>query len=701
MAVLKMTRHSILLTLILLILVVVGGCTNRKQLPAIGDGGFNDAEGFNRADSIVSAIGDARDNNVRVLAVIDSLEQAGELSLPKTIFYRTITYNLMGQRSNSLRLYSQLSSIDMNDLATEADLDAYLYSYNNYVRLLCEMRRYDRALREANAADRKLKAAGYDAFTDHHDIAQTIGECQLYLGQADLAAQSFRKSLQGVQTRLAVHHDPLDFRECQKCMNAIVKVYMQTDSYAEAAPWIAVQDSLYAVADAHPQRDTVFLDEMKADISYSKALLAYAQGRTADAERAFSDYQSTHTAAQLGSVINSSEYLMLTHRYDEAAHNYEQLDHFLKSGGYKADFENFGLYMMPKFRANLLAGHTDSALRTAMIVAEYYDSALVRQRRIDSDLLTTFYDTEGKERQIAEQSAALSQQRLLTVVIIMLVLAIFVIFYTMQRRKAYKKLDATNRQLVAANEQLDATNHQLVIANEKAKESSRMKTNFIRQISHEVRTPLNIISGFTQVLAVPDIKLSSDELQDISRQIMDNSERITHLIDQMLDLSQLNRNVDIECHDTVRPADIVAQAVTMSAIREADHLQLQQQVSPQAEQLTIVTNQKSAAKALALLLSNAAKFTLPLASDDQKLRVTLIIDTTPTHVAFTVEDTGIGVPPEQVENIFNEFVQLDEFTDGTGIGLSIARSLARHMGGDVILDTAYTDGARFVMTLPK
>ena len=696
-----MTRHSILLTLILLILVAVGGCTNRKQLPAIGDGGFNDAEGFNRADSIVSAIGDARDNNERVLAVIDSLEQAGELSLPKTIFYRTITYNLMGQRSNSLRLYSQLSSIDMNDIATEADLDAYLYSYNNYVRLLCEMRRYDRALREANAADRKLKAAGYDAFTEHHDIAQTMGECQLYLGQTDLAAQSFRKSLQGVHTRLAVHHDPLDYRECQKCMNAIVKVYMQTDRYAEAAPWIAVQDSLYAVADAHPQRDTVFLDEMKADICYSKALLAHAQGREADAERAFSDYQSTHTAAQLGSVINSTEYLMLTNRYDEAAHNYEQLDHFLKSGGYKADFENFGLYMMPKFRANLLAGHTDSALRTAMIVAEYYDSALVRQRRIDSDLLTTFYDTEGKERQIAEQSAELSQQRLLTLVIVLIVFVLFAVIYTMQRRKAYKKLDATNRQLVAANEQLDATNHQLVIANEKAKESSRMKTNFIRQISHEVRTPLNIISGFTQVLAVPDIKLSSDELQDISRQIMDNSERITHLIDQMLDLSQLNRNADIERNDMVRPSDIAVLAITLSGIREADHLQLQQQVSPQAEQLTIVTNQKSAAKALALLLSNAAKFTLPLASEEKKLRVTLIIDTTPTHVAFTVEDTGIGVPPEQVENIFHEFVQLDEFTDGTGIGLSIARSLARHMGGDVILDTAYTDGARFVMTLPK
>ena len=68
---------------------------------------------------------------------------------------------------------------------------------------------------------------------------------------------------------------------------------------------------------------------------------------------------------------------------------------------------------------------------------------------------------------------------------------------------------------------------------------------------------------------------------------------------------------------------------------------------------------------------------------------------------FVVEDNGIGIPPEQAENIFSEFVQLDEYTVGTGIGLSIARSLARHMGGDIVLDTGFTSGARFVMTLPR
>ena len=686
-----MKRLALRLTFLLLIVAAVVCCTEDQQLPSRSLGSFTDADGFTRADSIVGAIGDARGNSQRVLSVIDSLEARGELSLPKTVFYRTIIYNLMGQRATSLRIYALLSNIDMADLTTEADLYAYIYSYNNYVRLLCEMKRYDRALREASAADRKLRSAGYDAFADHHDIAQTIGECQLYLGQDKQAAESFKKSLKGVHVRLATHHDPLDYRECQKTMNAIVKAYLQTNRYTNAEPWLEIQDSLYNEAKAHPQHDSIFLDEMKADISYSKALLAYAQGRTADADSAFADFQSTNTAQQLGSIINSNEYLLLRGHYNEAARNYEQLDQYLKENGYKADFENFGLFMIPKFRANLWAGHTDSALRVANIMAVYYDSALVRQRRIDSDLLTTFYDTEGKERQIAEQRAKLSQQRLITVVAALVIFAIFGIVYTMQRRKAYKKLDATNRQLV--------------IANERAEESSRMKANFIRQISHEVRTPLNILSGFSQVIATPGMEIGSAELQDISRKIVENSDRITHLIDKMLDLSQLNSSTDIECHDTVSPSDVADDAIKESGICQASHLLFELQLSPQAKAIRFVTNRQSAAKALALLLSNAMKFTNPTTFNEQhhdnhKQRATLAVSATREHVTFAVEDTGIGIPPEQAENIFSEFVQLDEYAVGTGIGLSIARSLTRHMGGDIVLDTAYTAGARFVMTLP-
>lgn len=66
-----------------------------------------------------------------------------------------------------------------------------------------------------------------------------------------------------------------------------------------------------------------------------------------------------------------------------------------------------------------------------------------------------------------------------------------------------------------------------------------------------------------------------------------------------------------------------------------------------------------------------------------------------------VEDNGIGVPLEEAEHIFDEFVQLDEYYEGTGIGLTVARSLARRMNGDITLDTSYTSGARFIFSLPK
>ena len=98
---------------------------------------------------------------------------------------------------------------------------------------------------------------------------------------------------------------------------------------------------------------------------------------------------------------------------------------------------------------------------------------------------------------------------------------------------------------------------------------------------------------------------------------------------------------------------------------------------------------------MALLLNNAVKFTK---KGNVELRIT--IDHARKMVVYTVTDTGIGVPPYESERIFEEFTQLDTYYDGTGIGLSVARSIARRLGGDIVLDTSYTNGARFIMTLP-
>ena len=254
--------------------------------------------------------------------------------------------------------------------------------------------------------------------------------------------------------------------------------------------------------------------------------------------------------------------------------------------------------------------------------------------------------------------------------------------------------------------ELKETNVQLDIARQRAEDASRMKTIFIQQISHEIRTPLNILSGFTQVVTTPGMELDDDTKADINRQITENTDRITRLVNKMLELSDASSMAVIERDEQVPAVQIVAEATEASGIATAEHLTFDIQLSAEAETVILTTNQRAAVRALTLILDNARKFTKPaeaLARQEEqpdKKRVTLQADVTDGFVRFVVEDTGIGVPQEESERIFEEFVQLDEYYDGTGIGLTVARSLARRMGGDVVLDQSYTQGARFIMTLP-
>ena len=248
-----------------------------------------------------------------------------------------------------------------------------------------------------------------------------------------------------------------------------------------------------------------------------------------------------------------------------------------------------------------------------------------------------------------------------------------------------------NRRLQSANAQLQKNNKALQLATARAEESTRMKSNFIKQISHEIRTPLNIICGFTQVLTTTDAELDKAEKRDMSVQIIDNAERITGLVNKMLALAEINSSVVLEREDHTSAAVIAQEAIKAAGINKASHVQFKLVKLFGAEQM-FDTHLRSAVLALQQLLDNAKKFT-------EQGQVTLQISNHEGQAYFVVEDTGTSIPVYQAERIFDEFVQLDEYSDGTGIGLSIARSLARRLGGDIVLDTTYTGGARFVMTL--
>ncbi|MBO4896532.1 MAG: transporter substrate-binding domain-containing protein [Prevotella sp.] len=287
-----------------------------------------------------------------------------------------------------------------------------------------------------------------------------------------------------------------------------------------------------------------------------------------------------------------------------------------------------------------------------------------------------------------------------SVIIILALISLYI--FTLYRSR--RKLQFTNAMLETnynilemSHMELEQTNHQLIEATARAEESSKMKTHFIQQISHEIRTPLNILSGFTQILTTPDLELGEDEKKQIANDIVTNTERITGLVNKMLELSDANSRNVIERTDKVSPNKIASEAIAKSMIADNPSLTFDLEIQPEVEKILLKTNMQAAVRVLTLLLDNARKFSAKSADQHVKLH----IEALPSSVQFAIEDNGIGVPAKEAEHIFDEFVQLDAYYEGTGIGLTVARSMARRMGGDIQLDTDFNPGARFVMTLPR
>ena len=260
----------------------------------------------------------------------------------------------------------------------------------------------------------------------------------------------------------------------------------------------------------------------------------------------------------------------------------------------------------------------------------------------------------------------------LTAALALMSLLIFALFYIVQsRRKHMKELQKAYR---------------------RATESEKMKAAFIQNVSHEVRTPLNIISGFSQVMADPELTDSVEERQHMSEMMQKSAHQITSLIDEIIGLSLIEstekmRREDTPCinrllNDFQRDyQDLAKKGVSVKV------------ETTLADDFTIKTNENMLKRIITALMENAVKYTeegcitLKASADEKQLRV-------------TIEDTGCGIPADQAENIFGRFVKLDSFKEGIGLGLSLSRKLAEQLDGNVILDTKYTQGARFIVTLP-
>ena len=233
---------------------------------------------------------------------------------------------------------------------------------------------------------------------------------------------------------------------------------------------------------------------------------------------------------------------------------------------------------------------------------------------------------------------------------------------------------------------------QLNAAYQHALESDKMKTRFIQNVSHEVRTPLNIISGFSQVIADPSLTESVEERQSMAAMMQKSARQITNLIDEIIGLSLIESSTNVIKDDIVKVNQLLENVVAdfEDAVPPQVALRVDSHLEPD---FSFATNKNMLYRILSALTDNALKNT-------EEGSVTLKARIVAQTLLITVEDTGCGIPPEQAENIFERFVKLDSFKQGIGLGLSLSRKLAEQLGGLITLDTSYFLGARFIVTLP-
>ena len=286
--------------------------------------------------------------------------------------------------------------------------------------------------------------------------------------------------------------------------------------------------------------------------------------------------------------------------------------------------------------------------------------------------------------EVAEKAKSVERIRRIAMILVVIILAAILVFTILQIRNLKRSRRKDEKQIAELQE-----------ANEKVRLADAAKTRFVQNMSHEVRTPLNAIVGFSQLLALPDGTFPQSEKEEFSGHIINNTKMLTMLLDDILNASAMDSGkyrINIEDGEM----NYIAQAAISSSEHRLQPGVKMYYVSCSEEPFHFRTDPQRAQQILINLITNACKHT-----SEGEIRVESSLEENPGFVSYSVTDTGSGIPPEQAERIFERFTKLNDFVQGTGLGLSICRDIAGLMGAKVYLDTSHSGkGSRFVFALP-
>lgn len=428
----------------------------------------------------------------------------------------------------------------------------------------------------------------------------------------------------------------------------------------EAEHWIK---RYRKVAHLYPQYEQVYLF-LEASIRFSMNDI----GGFKSAYMKYMDYRNQDpNMSMLGEEALKIANLSFEGRYGEALAMLSSMPSNDMSSLYFYDMRIIVCQMMKRY---------DLALEASKQRAEAIDS-------INADMIFANITQLNAQIQqaVSESEVSRGYTRMLIIALILAVIIIGLVVYWGYRNRHIRKV-------------LNTKNEQLHSALAMAEEGEKMKTEFVRSVSHEIRTPLNAINGFNELLNTPGIDLEEEERQDLLERIRVNVQTITDIVDEMLRVADKESNEFSLKADKIYCNQFLQRILDSYREKVSSSIELKYS-SRLLNRFQIQTNQGGLEKIVRQLLDNAVKFT-------KRGSIELSCSTlnNETMLLIAVTDTGKGVSEEKRGKIFDGFYKEDSFEQGIGLGLTVSKKVAQKLGGDLVLDEEYNDGARFLLKLP-
>lgn len=230
-------------------------------------------------------------------------------------------------------------------------------------------------------------------------------------------------------------------------------------------------------------------------------------------------------------------------------------------------------------------------------------------------------------------------------------------------------------------------------ARDKAEESERLKSAFLANMSHEIRTPLNAIVGFSNLLTEGEIDLHDADAREYASLISKNCDYLITLVTDILDLSRIETGSMEYCFATHSLRQILCGIYEKYAGRMPEEIKLNLLLPP--GDLLVETDLLRLRQVVENLVGNAVKFTAK-----GRIDIGYLPAGEDRNVRLFVADTGRGIPPEETEKIFDRFYKIDSFQQGTGLGLSVCKTILEGMGGQIVVSSQPGKGSRFTVKIP-